>query len=66
MKQGFGWGIGTSFARSFFGGAPVTVAPPVASPQPQASSEVIETKQYQQCILEGGGHEGCKHYLEMK
>jgi hypothetical protein len=41
VKEGFGWGIGTSVARSLFGGGGV--------PQPPAKSEPTE---FERCIAE--------------
>ncbi len=34
MKEGFGWGIGTSIARSMFGGGSASVAPAAVAPAP--------------------------------
>lgn len=69
MKQGFGWGIGTSIARNMFGGAP-TVSPIVPPASSSTVSVPIHTAQeiqnqpaYTQCRQEGGDHEACKQYL---
>lgn len=70
MKQGFGWGIGTSIARNMFGGGAPSVSPIVP---PSASStvsvptntvqEISNQPAYTQCRQEGGDHESCKQYL---
>lgn len=67
MKQGFGWGIGTSIARSMFTPtvSPITLpAPSSAVPvSTTTSQELIGQPTYNQCRKEGGDHEACKQYL---
>ena len=70
MKQGFGWGIGSSIARNMFGGGATSVSPIVP---PSTSStvsvptntvqEISNQPAYTQCRQEGGDHESCKQYL---
>lgn len=70
MKQGFGWGIGSSIARNMFGGGATSVSPIVP---PSASStvsvptntvqEISNQPAYTQCRQEGGDYESCKQYL---
>jgi hypothetical protein len=45
VKEGFGWGVGTSVARSLFGGAPTTT---IVQQQPQKS----EPTEFERCIAE--------------
>lgn len=61
VKEGFGWGVGTSIARSLFGGSqsqavPVTPVAP-AAPTPK-------NPEYEQCMKESFNNaEACKQYL---
>jgi hypothetical protein len=69
VKQGFGWGIGTSIARNMFGGGPTVspIVPPAASSVapvlPNTTQELVGQPAYNQCRKEGGDHEACEHYL---
>ena len=69
MKQGFGWGIGTSIARNMFGGGPIVSAlvPPAPSSvvpiSGNTTQELVNQPTYNQCRKEGGDHEACEHYL---
>lgn len=69
MKQGFGWGIGTSIARNMFGGAPTVspIVPPASSSTVSVPTnsvqEIPNQPAYTQCRQEGGDHEACKQYL---
>jgi hypothetical protein len=69
MKQGFGWGIGTSIARNMFGGGPTVspIVPPsassVVSVPTNTTQELVSQPAYNQCRKEGGNHESCKQYL---
>jgi hypothetical protein len=69
MKQGFGWGIGTSIARNIFGPDPTVspIVPPAPSSvvpvQTTTSQELVGQPAYTQCRKEGGDHEACKQYI---
>jgi hypothetical protein len=77
MKEGFGWGIGSSIARSMFGGGSASVAPaalvaPAPAPAPApASAPVIQRIPdqsdqliYQKCMEDTDNkHELCKQYI---
>jgi hypothetical protein len=69
MKQGFGWGIGSSIARNMFGGGPTVspIVPPspssVVSVPTNTTQDLGNQPAYTQCRKEGGDHEACAHYL---
>lgn len=66
MKQGFGWGIGSSIARNMFVPAPTVspiVPPTPSSVVPVSTTTTQEQPAYNQCRKEGGDHEACKQYL---
>lgn len=72
MKQGFGWGIGTSIARRIFGPSETTTvvqapAPVPASPIIYSPTRIIgstsTTAEYEKCLEENNDKEGCKHLL---
>ena len=75
MKEGFGWGIGTSIARSMFGGdatvasaavAPVAVpvAPVAPALAPQRITEQHDQLIYNKCMEDvENTHEMCKQYI---
>ena len=77
MKEGFGWGIGTSIARSMFGGgsasaavapvAPVVPVAPVTQLAPAKQSNVLEQHDqliYNKCMEDTDNtHETCKQYI---
>lgn len=76
MKEGFGWGIGSSIARSMFGGtalASASVAPvaPVAPAAPASVAPVIQRIPeqsdqliYNKCMEDTDNkHELCKQYI---
>lgn len=69
MKEGFGFGVGTSIARSMFG--PSEPAAPPAAPVAAPSESLVQPSQekqkkvafdvvYTQCMLEGGSEDFCK------
>ena len=72
MKEGFGWGIGTSIARSMFGGgatvapvAPVALAAPApVAPVVQRIPEQSDQLIYNKCMEDTDNkHELCKQYI---
>ena len=67
VKEGFGWGIGTSIARSIFGGGGgggVTTQTVAPAPPPQKSSD-SGNHEYEQCMKESSNNaEACKQYLQ--
>lgn len=53
IQQGFGWGVGTLFARSLF-----------ETPQNQQPLNQEDLyKEYKQCIQNGNFHNSCKHLI---
>lgn len=69
MKQGFGWGIGSSIARNMFSHAPTVspIVPPgpssVVSVPTTTTQELVGQPAYNQCRKEGGDHEACLQHL---
>ena len=69
LKEGFGWGIGTSIARNIFGGNTQTVHHTTAAPAPASGPEpaILKNPEYEQCMKESFNNaETCKQYLELK
>ena len=67
MKQGFGWGIGTSIARNMFTPTVSPIVPPASSSTASVPTntvqELLNQPAYNQCRKEGGDHEACKQHL---
>lgn len=68
IKQGFGFGIGSSLAHRIFGGsAPVAAAPAApaaaAAPSEPRTPTDIEKLMYRQCMDDERDHEACKKHL---
>jgi len=65
VKEGFGFGIGSSIARSMFDSGSFSASSTASShPFAPTTTEPKETKEYTQCRKEGGDHESCKQLLE--
>jgi hypothetical protein len=67
MKQGFGWGIGTSIARNMFTPTVSPIVPPASSSTASVPTntvqELLNQPAYNQCRKEGGDHEACKQFI---
>jgi hypothetical protein len=74
VKDGFGFGVGTSIARhlvdKLIGGGPTSTQPSpqtVVKKEHDITSSFLTDSQrilYNQCIIEGGTHELCKENLQ--
>lgn len=60
LRQGFGWGIGTTFARSLFDSPQKQSQEQVQTVKPQQEEHY---KDYKQCIQKGNFHDSCKHLI---
>jgi hypothetical protein len=76
IKEGFGFGIGSSIAQRIFGPSRPVVIQEKDNNQPKAANEAVQTStpskesmlkpdqhMYNQCILEGGTETVCKQYI---
>lgn len=76
VKEGFGFGIGSSIAQRIFGPSRPVVIHEKEINQPKAANEAVQTSNpskesmlkpdqqlYNQCILEGGTESVCKQYI---
>ena len=76
VKEGFGFGIGSSIAQRIFGPSRPVVIQEKDNNQPKAANEAVQTstpskesmlkpdqQMYNQCILEGGTETVCKQYI---
>jgi hypothetical protein len=76
IKEGFGFGIGSSIAQRIFGPSRPVIIHEKEVNQPKAVNEAVQTstpskesmlkpdqQMYNQCILEGGTETVCKQYI---
>ena len=61
IKQGFGWGLGNSFAHTLMN--TMVSKPEVSEPSPTVKFDTTPLV-YKQCMLEFDDKEACKHLLK--
>ena len=66
VKEGFGWGIGTSIARNLFG--PSSAHSPVhtTTPSPTNVYKSVSNVEYEKCLEEAHGDEKACEHLRMQ